>query len=229
MSAAQGRFTSPDVPLLDQRPENPQSWNLFAYGRNKPLRFLDPTGNCVKPAVNQGETGVCIDLFIAAPGIGPGGVGHGDNRGTAPNDPKATYRQEILLAINPAKGTVRTVKDDNGVSTVNVAGVEISRQGSSVSEVTQLSGPSKSGERTFSVATEGINGLSSLPLAPKDTIKTQLDFVVTPDGRVGLVPRPPEMVPLVSKRFPCGFPIEPPIDLGSCFVNTAAPCRGFFA
>ena len=24
-----------------------------------------------------------------------------------------------------------------------------------------------------------------------------------------LVPRPPEMVPLVSKRFPCGFPIEP--------------------
>ena len=44
-----------------------------------------------------------------------------------------------------------------------------------------------------------------------------------------LVPRPPEMVPLVAKRFPCGFPIEPPIDLGSCFVNTAAPCRGFFA
>lgn len=44
-----------------------------------------------------------------------------------------------------------------------------------------------------------------------------------------LVPRPPEMVPLVSKRFPCGFPIELPIDLGSCFVNTAVPCRGFFA
>lgn len=27
-SGAQGRFTSPDEPLLDQHPEDPQSWNL---------------------------------------------------------------------------------------------------------------------------------------------------------------------------------------------------------
>jgi RHS repeat-associated protein len=45
-SGAQGRFTSPD-------PENasgflysddPQSWNGFAYGRNNPLKFVDPDG-----------------------------------------------------------------------------------------------------------------------------------------------------------------------------------------
>jgi RHS repeat-associated protein len=46
-SGAQGRFTSPDAPLLDQHPADPQSWNLFAYGRNNPLRFVDPTGNYV--------------------------------------------------------------------------------------------------------------------------------------------------------------------------------------
>jgi RHS repeat-associated protein len=44
----QGRFTSPDPPLLDQHIEDPQSWNLYAYGRNNPLRYIDPTGNAIE-------------------------------------------------------------------------------------------------------------------------------------------------------------------------------------
>jgi RHS repeat-associated protein len=47
-SGAQGRFTSPDEPLFDQDPVNPQSWNLYSYVRNNPLRFIDSTGRkCV--------------------------------------------------------------------------------------------------------------------------------------------------------------------------------------
>jgi RHS repeat-associated protein len=44
-SSAQGRFTSSDTPLADQHAADPQSWNLYSYVRNNPLRFLDPTGN----------------------------------------------------------------------------------------------------------------------------------------------------------------------------------------
>jgi RHS repeat-associated protein len=47
-SGAQGRFTSPDPPLLDQHIDDPQSWNLYAYGRNNPLRYVDPTGNAIE-------------------------------------------------------------------------------------------------------------------------------------------------------------------------------------
>jgi RHS repeat-associated protein len=43
-SGAQGRFTSPDEPLVDQHTSDPQSWNLYAYARNNPLANTDPNG-----------------------------------------------------------------------------------------------------------------------------------------------------------------------------------------
>ena len=40
-----GRFTTVD-PVLDQKDAllNPQKWNRYAYGRNSPLRYVDPDG-----------------------------------------------------------------------------------------------------------------------------------------------------------------------------------------
>ena len=48
MASSQGRFTSPDKPLLDQKPDDPQSWNLYGYARNNPLLFVDPTGEAIR-------------------------------------------------------------------------------------------------------------------------------------------------------------------------------------
>jgi RHS repeat-associated protein len=42
--SALGRFTSPDDGS-DQDPGSPQSWNLYAYGRNSPLTGTDPSGH----------------------------------------------------------------------------------------------------------------------------------------------------------------------------------------
>ncbi len=54
-SSAQGRFTSPDVPLIAQRPGDPQSWNLYAYVRNNPLIYIDSTGHVLELAKNAGR------------------------------------------------------------------------------------------------------------------------------------------------------------------------------
>ena len=57
-SSAQGRFNSADAPLVDQWETNPQSWNLYAYGRNNPLRFADPSGQkCVDTSNGPADDG----------------------------------------------------------------------------------------------------------------------------------------------------------------------------
>jgi RHS repeat-associated protein len=43
-SSIQGRFTSADLPLIDQHVGEPQTWNLYTYSRNNPLRYTDPDG-----------------------------------------------------------------------------------------------------------------------------------------------------------------------------------------
>jgi len=43
--SSMGRFTRPDpIMFSKQKVVDPQQWNMYAYARNNPLRFLDPTG-----------------------------------------------------------------------------------------------------------------------------------------------------------------------------------------
>lgn len=54
-----GRFTTADLPFADQQRQNPQSWNLYTYGRNSPMGGADPSGRgwicieCVAAAVSN--------------------------------------------------------------------------------------------------------------------------------------------------------------------------------
>jgi hypothetical protein len=55
--------------LIYQNPANPQSWNLYSYVRNNPLRFVDAFGRkCVNldggGVGDDGTDPVCDDLSI---------------------------------------------------------------------------------------------------------------------------------------------------------------------
>src|SRR5438093_6579826 len=60
MSAAQGRFTSPDEPFAGWDQHNPQSFNLYSYGRNNPLKYTDPDGHDVRICIDGNKD--CFDL-----------------------------------------------------------------------------------------------------------------------------------------------------------------------
>jgi RHS repeat-associated protein len=74
-----GRFMSPDKPFADQHIGNPQSWNLYSYTRNNPLRYVDDDGEEVKESattvyyhVSGSNAAEAWNNAPAASGIGGG-------------------------------------------------------------------------------------------------------------------------------------------------------------
>ncbi len=63
-SGAQGRFTSPDPNNAGADPEDPQSWNAYAYSLNNPMKYVDPDGESA--TLIGGIAGAVIGGGIAA-------------------------------------------------------------------------------------------------------------------------------------------------------------------
>jgi RHS repeat-associated protein len=72
-AGAFGRFMNPDPYSASAQPQDPKSWNRYAYVRNDPANANDPTGLC-----GEDGTQYCIDDSFGFPYtelLGVGGVG----------------------------------------------------------------------------------------------------------------------------------------------------------
>jgi len=58
-ASMQGRFTSPDEPLVGQNEQDPQTWNLYSYTSNNPLNRVDPDGR--RWFTKKGEVPIWVD------------------------------------------------------------------------------------------------------------------------------------------------------------------------
>jgi RHS repeat-associated protein len=84
-SGAQGRFTSGDLPFIDQHAADPQSWNLYGYVRNNPLRYVDFDGRFIQCKDGVDGRGRCNPppdpcALPGSCGGGPGGYDDGRSR-----------------------------------------------------------------------------------------------------------------------------------------------------
>jgi RHS repeat-associated protein len=114
-SGAQGRFTSADEPLADQHPADPQSWNLFAYVRNNPLKNTDPNGKGCQHGLTN-----CVDYFIGglkAIGNIPSGIINTPNHITnALLSPFTSFRFDDVV---PQTFTPSNVDQQEGIGAAN--------------------------------------------------------------------------------------------------------------
>jgi RHS repeat-associated protein len=109
--SAMGRFMSPDP--LGGRPEDPQTLNRYAYARNNPLSFSDPTGldfNLTCTAAKNGSNGSTCQ----------GGI-HGT---TTTVNGKSTFTATVITSASlsdPKSGNTATV-NENGVQITTAQG-----------------------------------------------------------------------------------------------------------
>jgi RHS repeat-associated protein len=110
-ASSMGRFLSPDPILSSGHDDDPQTWNKYAYGRNNPLRYTDPTGLDFSLGCAQNNGTTC----------------QGGN--TYYKDANGNYQETLVKS--DANGTLTDQSGNKYTANVSGSGVTFSGNGSS--------------------------------------------------------------------------------------------------
>ena len=207
MAPETGRWLSPDPPVSAPDAKfmtSPWALHPYQYVHQNPVAYWDPDGNCAAPVLGPGQVGICIEAFIGADRLGPGGIGHGDGRGFAGNDPSLSNRLEQRIIVNPDHSLTTTynlavsvvgsptgtagffARVAMGVTGTGIANASFGSKGTGRADVDDIASAGFRGT-TFTARGTGANGFSTLPGAPKGTIDYAFNLRVGWGGTVSLV------------------------------------------
>jgi RHS repeat-associated protein len=62
--SSMGRFLSPDPLMASAKVWDPQTWNRYVYGRNNPLKMIDPTGMVEETAAQCSQDKSCTTVNL---------------------------------------------------------------------------------------------------------------------------------------------------------------------
>jgi len=62
--SSMGRMMSPDPLMASAKVWDPQTWNRYAYARNNPLRYIDPTGLAEVNAADCAKDKACVTVNV---------------------------------------------------------------------------------------------------------------------------------------------------------------------
>ncbi len=102
-----GRFLAIDPAGFD--PQNPQSFNRYAYGNNNPYGFVDPDGRAPKVPYQLN-----YDLGIGGGGGGSYGMGYG--RTSPAQAPPRTTGNGVAEAVGNAAKAARSIETPHGLA-----------------------------------------------------------------------------------------------------------------
>ncbi len=146
-NSTMGRFMSPDQPFVDQNPADPQSWNLYSYVRNNPLKNVDPNGLD------------CVYLNNAGDGVDKDGIDHHSSVGECSETGGYWAEGTVNSAgdVHTFSNSDQIVVNSNvdGTSTTNIANCAScstkNKDGSLMGSMTQTFGNTRLGD--YSVST----------------------------------------------------------------------------
>jgi RHS repeat-associated protein len=192
-SPTMGRFTTPDAPFADQHIENPQSWNLYAYTLNNPLRYVDPDGFKANPAalaraikqIQSQQGGSTYTMFFLGINSGEGNYAqtrtakqlstYGDALGLGQLDTGSDGNTALIPNEGGAGAAAVGAADQDQVDTADAIYAEAQKQGLKVQIGTHSNGINAAGKFAANLPENSLT--NSVVIAPNTASKSKMTSI----------------------------------------------------